>query len=140
MEVAPGLSSLRLLPAVERKAQGVGVGWGEAFHTYLLPLFFSRKPGGANSQPLLQLEELPCRAQSGVRPWKAEHESGLAFSLPFALWKWSLTFLFFRTPCRKTANLKGNEMSCVPHGAWGIEIIKTMRFPGSSRCLRWVLI
>lgn len=28
----------------------------------------------------------------------------------------------------------------MPHGAWGKEMIKAVRFPGSSRCLRWVLI
>lgn len=61
-------------------------------------------------------------------------------SAPSALWNWSFAFFFFRTPRRRTASLKGNEVSCVPHGAWGTEIIKAMRFPGSSQCLRWVLI
>jgi hypothetical protein len=49
-------------------------------------------------------------------------------------------FFFFLTPRRMTASLKESGVSCVPHGAWGKEMIKAVRFPGSSRCLRWVLI
>ncbi|EDL87165.1 rCG59151 [Rattus norvegicus] len=35
---------------------------------------------------------------------------------------------------------KESGVSCVPHGTRGKEMIKAVRFPGSSWCLRWVLI
>lgn len=35
---------------------------------------------------------------------------------------------------------KESGVSCEPHGARGKEMIKVVRFPGSSWCLRWVLI
>ncbi|VFV36079.1 Hypothetical predicted protein, partial [Lynx pardinus] len=103
--------------------------------------FFFKKPGGANSQPLLELEDLPAARRGGGELEEGHHlRPALSLcalrSAPSALRKGTRAFLFFRTPRRMTASLKGNEVSCVPHGARGTEIIKAMRFPGSTRCLR----
>lgn len=50
------------------------------------------------------------------------------------------SFFFSHTPRKMPASPKESRVSCVPHGARGKEMIKAARFPGSSWCLRWVLI
>lgn len=104
--------------------------------------FFFKKPGGANSQPLLARGGARCRRKAEFKgAGRPSTVPGCrSRSAPSALGKWSLAFFFFLTPRRKTASPKGNGVSCVPHGARGTDIIKSMRFPGSSRRSRWVLI
>lgn len=65
----------------------------------------------------------------GWRFLSASADTGLLFS-----------FFFSRTPRKMPTSPKESGVSCVPHGARGKEMIKAVRFPGSSWCLRWVLI
>lgn len=104
---------------------------------HLLIPFFLKKPGGANSQPLREPADPPGRAGWGGE-MEEEHTLRLALSLCALRSAERGMYFSLRAPLSMTASPKGNEVSCVPHGAWGTEIIKAMRFSGSSRCLRWV--
>lgn len=53
---------------------------------------------------------------------------------------WLFSFFFSHTPRKMPTSPKESGVSCVPHGTRGKEMIKAVRFPGSSWCLRWVLI
>lgn len=103
-------------------------------------LFFFKKPDGANSQPLLELADplSSLRVEPGGGSERTAPVGAFCARPPHLGNRFA--FFFFRTPRRMTANLKESGVSCVPHGAWGKEMIKAVRFPGSSRCLRWVLI
>lgn len=81
-----------------------------------------------------------CRSQCTEEVDGGEELRVGAFSARFPHLGNRLALFFLRTPRRRTASLKESGVSCVPHGAWGKEMIKAVRFPGSSRCLRWVLI
>lgn len=134
VQSAPGLAKHRPGPRC-RGARPV------FFDLSRLPIPFSfKKPGGANSQPLGEPADPPARAEWGG---EMEEDPGPRRALSLCALRSgerNMCFSLLRAPRRMTASPKGNEVSCVPHGAWGTEIIKAKRFPGSSRCLRWVLI
>lgn len=104
-------------------------------------VFFFKKPDGANSQDVRE-RRVPGLAlgergggwtlMSGAGAFcflSASSDTGLLFS-----------FFFSHTPRKMPTSPKESGVSCEPHGARGKEMIKVVRFPGSSWCLRWVLI